>query len=189
MSNPVRAIPEGYHSVTPYLTVRAQPKAIDFYRSVFGAKEIMRWPALTAKSATPKYKSATPGLCWPTSPRHVQPRPRRSQEPVRSFPCTWKTWTLPLTAPSLRRQSRHATRQSVLGDRYGKLTDPFGISGASPQHMETSRRKKCRRRSQEFAAKMAKAAAAEEVISAHQDLRGPRRLGSNRRGLSFHEFF
>src|SRR5207245_7758487 len=42
MSNPVRAIPEGYHSVTPYLTCKSSAQAIDFYRSVFGAKEIMR---------------------------------------------------------------------------------------------------------------------------------------------------
>ena len=42
MSNPVRAIPEGYHSVIPYLTCKNSAKAIDFYKSVFGATEIMR---------------------------------------------------------------------------------------------------------------------------------------------------
>src|SRR5438034_11468405 len=42
MSNPVRAIPEGYHTVTPYLTCKNSAKAIDFYKSVFGATEITR---------------------------------------------------------------------------------------------------------------------------------------------------
>jgi PhnB protein len=38
----VSPIPEGYHSVTPYLSVQGAAKAIDFYREAFGATEIMR---------------------------------------------------------------------------------------------------------------------------------------------------
>src|SRR6266849_3618761 len=44
MPNPVRAIPEGYHTITPGLTCKNAAQAIDFYKSVFGAKEIMRMP-------------------------------------------------------------------------------------------------------------------------------------------------
>src|SRR5260370_40696868 len=44
MQNPVRAIPEGYHTITPGLTCKNAAEAIDFYKSVFGAKEIMRMP-------------------------------------------------------------------------------------------------------------------------------------------------
>src|SRR5260370_34860031 len=42
MPNAVRAIPEGYHTITPYLTCKNSAQAIDFYKSAFGAKEIMR---------------------------------------------------------------------------------------------------------------------------------------------------
>src|SRR5579863_4502370 len=38
----VKAIPDGYHNVTPYLYVRGAAGAIEFYKSVFGAKEIVR---------------------------------------------------------------------------------------------------------------------------------------------------
>jgi PhnB protein len=38
----VKPIPEGYHNVTPYLYVRGAAAAIDFYKSVFGATEIVR---------------------------------------------------------------------------------------------------------------------------------------------------
>lgn len=38
----VKAIPEGYHSVTPYLYIRGAAGAIDFYKKVFGATEKMR---------------------------------------------------------------------------------------------------------------------------------------------------
>jgi PhnB protein len=39
---PVKPIPDGYHSVTPYLIVDGAAKAIDFYKRAFGATELMR---------------------------------------------------------------------------------------------------------------------------------------------------
>jgi len=40
----VKPIPEGYHSVTPYLSIKGAAKAIDFYKQAFGATELMRMP-------------------------------------------------------------------------------------------------------------------------------------------------
>ena len=39
----VRHIPEGYSTVTPYLIVKGGADAIDFYKRVFGATELMRF--------------------------------------------------------------------------------------------------------------------------------------------------
>jgi PhnB protein len=38
----VHYIPKGYNTVTPYLVIKGAAKAIDFYKSVFGATEVMR---------------------------------------------------------------------------------------------------------------------------------------------------
>src|SRR3984957_853537 len=38
----VKAIPDCYHNVTPYLFVRSAASAMEFYKNVFGAKEIVR---------------------------------------------------------------------------------------------------------------------------------------------------
>jgi PhnB protein len=38
----VKPIPDGYHTVTPYLVVRDVPRLIDFLQQAFGATEIMR---------------------------------------------------------------------------------------------------------------------------------------------------
>jgi PhnB protein len=38
----VTAVPKGYHSITPYLIVNDAASAIEFYKKVFGAKEVMR---------------------------------------------------------------------------------------------------------------------------------------------------
>jgi PhnB protein len=43
--NKVKPIPEGYHSVTPYLCVNGAARAIEFYKEAFGATEIMRLEA------------------------------------------------------------------------------------------------------------------------------------------------
>ncbi|MGH9940963.1 MAG: VOC family protein [Pyrinomonadaceae bacterium] len=42
MPNEVKPIPEGYHTVTPYLCVEDAAVAIEFYRQAFGATELMR---------------------------------------------------------------------------------------------------------------------------------------------------
>ena len=39
----VNPIPEGLHTVTPYLIVRGAAKALDFYAKAFGAKELLRY--------------------------------------------------------------------------------------------------------------------------------------------------
>jgi len=41
----VKAIPDGYHSVTPYLIIAGAARALDFYKRAFDAKELMRIPA------------------------------------------------------------------------------------------------------------------------------------------------
>ena len=41
----VKAIPEGYHSVTPSLVVKGAAKLINFMKEAFGAEEAFRMPA------------------------------------------------------------------------------------------------------------------------------------------------
>jgi PhnB protein len=40
----VKPIPDGYHSVTPYLIIKGAAEAIEFYKKAFGAKELFRMP-------------------------------------------------------------------------------------------------------------------------------------------------
>ncbi len=44
MATKVKAIPDGYHSVTPYLSIKGAGDAIEFYKKAFGAREVMRMP-------------------------------------------------------------------------------------------------------------------------------------------------
>src|SRR5262245_65364457 len=40
---PLRTVPEGYSTVTPYLIVTGAAAAMEFYKRVFGATELMRF--------------------------------------------------------------------------------------------------------------------------------------------------
>ena len=38
----VKAVPEGYHTVTPYLAIKDGVKALEFYKQAFGATEVTK---------------------------------------------------------------------------------------------------------------------------------------------------
>ncbi len=40
----VKPIPDGYHSITPYLIIKGAQKAMDFYTKAFGAQETFKMP-------------------------------------------------------------------------------------------------------------------------------------------------
>ncbi len=42
MAKNVKPIPDGYHTVTPYLIVRGAAKALEFYEKAFGAEVVFR---------------------------------------------------------------------------------------------------------------------------------------------------
>lgn len=42
MAAKVKPIPDGYHTITPYLSIKGAADAIEFYKRAFGAKEVMR---------------------------------------------------------------------------------------------------------------------------------------------------
>ena len=43
MNSKVRPIPDGYHTLTAYLTVRGAADAIDFYKKAFGVETLDKW--------------------------------------------------------------------------------------------------------------------------------------------------
>lgn len=45
MSTSVKPVPDGFHSVTPYIAVRGAARAIEFYKQAFGAVERYRLPS------------------------------------------------------------------------------------------------------------------------------------------------
>jgi hypothetical protein len=56
-----KPIPEGYHTITPYLAVDDAAEAIEYYKKAFGAKERVRMDAPDDKIVT---RSSRSGIRW-----------------------------------------------------------------------------------------------------------------------------
>jgi PhnB protein len=161
MSNPVRAVPEGYHTVTPYLTCKNTSQAIDYYKSVFGATEIMRMGSPDGKIGHAELKIGDshiflsdefPGM-------NVAPTPGLKNA------CGMFVYLENVDAVFNRAVAAGAKVDMPLenqfwGDRYGKITDPFGHNWGLAQHVEDVAPAEMERRSKEWQEKMAKARAA-----------------------------
>jgi len=44
MAAKVKPVPDGYHTVTPYLIIKGAAGALEFYKKAFGAEELYRMP-------------------------------------------------------------------------------------------------------------------------------------------------
>ncbi|MGH9314289.1 MAG: VOC family protein [Vicinamibacterales bacterium] len=142
----VKPVPEGYHSVTPYLVVDGASDAIDFYRRAFGATERVRMPAPDGKvgHAEIQIGDSVVMLSDPfpemgsTAPAGTGGAPFGLMLYVPDVDALFKqaveagaTVTMPL-------------ENQFWGDRYGKVRDPFGhqwhlathIEDVSPEEMD-----------------------------------------------------
>lgn len=161
MSKSVRAIPEGYHNVTPYLTCKNSAQAIDFYKSAFGATEIMRMTTPDGKVSHAELKIGDSHIFLADE----FPGMNTAPTPGVKNACGVFLYLENVDAAFKGAVAAGANVEMPLenqfwGDRYGKITDPFGHSWGLAQHVEDVTPEEMKRRAQEWQAKMAKAAAA-----------------------------
>ena len=160
MPNAVRAIPEGYHSITPALTCKDAGRAMDFYKRVFGATEIMRMPGPEGKVMHGELRIGDsvifvsdefPGMsCAPTP---------GATNPVYIFMYAENVNAIYNRAVAAGAKVDMPLMDQFWGDRYGKVTDPFGHQGGLAQHLEDVAPEDMKRRQKEaMAAQAAKAA-------------------------------
>ena len=134
----VKAIPTGYHNVTPYLIVDGAAKAIDFYKKVFGATEKMRMPAPGGKVG---HAELTLGdsmiMLADESPEmdHRGPHAFKGAAVslmvyVQDVDATVKT-ALASGAKTIR-----PVENQFYGDRMGTIEDPFGHQWYVATHVE-----------------------------------------------------
>jgi PhnB protein len=159
LSNPVRAVPEGFHTVTPYLTCKNAAQAIDYYKSVFGATEVMRMAGPDGKIGHAEIQIGNSRIMLADEFPGMSSAPT----PGAKNPCGMFVYLEDVDATFNRAVAAGASVDMPLtnqfwGDRYGKLTDPFGHNWGLAQHVEDVAHDEMMRRSAEWSAKMAKAA-------------------------------
>ena len=142
----VKPIPEGYPQVTPYLCVDGATDAIDFYTSVFGAKERMRMPAPEGKIGHAELSIGDSVIMLSDempdfgnhSPKTVGGTPVTIAVYVEDVDDVFKR------AVNAGAKSLREPEDQFYGDRSGQFEDPFGhrwnvathVEDVSPEEME-----------------------------------------------------
>jgi PhnB protein len=135
MAYPVRAIPEGYHSISPSLTCKDAARAIEFYKSVFGAVEMVRMPSPDGKISHAELKIGDSIIFLNDE---MGPNAAATPRAPRIYLFLYvenadKTFTRAVAAGA---QIDMALEDQFWGDRYGKVTDPFGHQWGIATHVE-----------------------------------------------------
>lgn len=134
----VSPVPAGYHTVTPYLTVRGAAQAIEFYKQAFGATEVMRFDMPDGTVAHAEIK---------VGDSHVmlgEECPAWGNKSPQALGGT--TFGLCVYYPDVDAQFTRAVaagasvtkpvQDQFYGDRSGTVTDPFGHLWTLATHIE-----------------------------------------------------
>ena len=157
----VKAIPDGYHSISPALTCRNASQAIDFYKKVFGAKEIMRMPGpggivmhaeLKIGDSNIFLNDEIPGMASAPTPG--------SGNPVYLFLYTEDVDRVFEAAVAEGSKVTMPLENQFWGDRYGKIVDPYGHMWGLAQHVEDVAPKELERRAAAYQNKATQAKSA-----------------------------
>jgi len=155
---PVQPIPTGYHTATPYLTIRDAARALEFYKRAFGAQEVVRMDAPNGKIAHAEIKIGDSmimlgdempgGGC--KSPQSLGGTTGGVMLYVESADAVFKQ------AVAAGAEIEMPLADMFWGDRYGRLKDPFGHSWSIATHTRDVAPADMQKGMQEAIAKMGK---------------------------------
>ena len=134
----VSPIPQGYHSITPYLFIQGASSAIDYYKKVFGAEERMRMPGpdgrvmhaeLQIGDSIVMLADENPEM-GAKSPKTIGGAASSLHVYVRDVDTTTQT------AVEAGGQLIRPVKNQFYGDRSGSIIDPFGHIWSIATHIE-----------------------------------------------------
>lgn len=141
-----RPIPEGYHSVTPYLIIKGAADAIEYYKMAFGATELMRMPAPGGTIGHAEIKIGdSPIMLADEFPEMGYKSPQTlGGTPVSIMIYVDDVDTVFKQAIAAGGKEQRPVQDQFYGDRTGTLEDPFGhvwhvgthVEDLSPEEME-----------------------------------------------------
>jgi PhnB protein len=124
----VKPVPDGYHSVTPYLIVNDGTRALDFYKRAFGATELMRFAAPGGKVGHAEIKIGDSPIMLSDEAPEMD---ARSPQAFGGTPVSIVLYVEDVDATFKQAVAAGARVQRPVedkfyGDRSGSVTDPFG---------------------------------------------------------------
>lgn len=133
----VKAIPDGYHSVTPYLICDGAADAIEYYKKAFGATELFRMDHEGKVGHAELKIGDSPIMLADEYPQMGY----RSPKALGGTPVSIMIYVEDVDSVYQRAIDAGATEVKPLqdqfyGDRSGTLTDPFGHVWTIATHKE-----------------------------------------------------
>jgi PhnB protein len=124
----VKPIPDGYHSVTPYLIVKGGNAAVEFYKKAFGAAEILRIPGPDGKLGHAEIRVGDSVVML--ADEHPE-MGARSPQTIGGTPVSILLYVEDVDAVVRQAVAAGAKIQRPIedkfyGDRMGSVDDPFG---------------------------------------------------------------
>jgi PhnB protein len=138
MANEVNPVPEGYHSVTPYLIVDGAAAAIDFYKQAFGATEVMRMPGPGGKIGHAEIKIGDSHIMLADEHPEMDALGPRTVggTPVKLMIYIEDVDAVVDRAVAAGAKLTRPVADQFYGDRTGGIEDPFGHSWYVATHIE-----------------------------------------------------
>ena len=124
----VKPIPDGYHSVTPYLIIKGAGDAIEFYKKAFGATELFRMAQPDGKVGHAEIKIGdSPIMLSDENPELGYTSPTTlGGTPVSIMIYVDDVDTIFKQAIAAGGKQQKPVQDQFYGDRSGSLQDPFG---------------------------------------------------------------
>jgi uncharacterized glyoxalase superfamily protein PhnB len=160
MSNSVKPIPQGFHTLTPHLCIKGAAKAIDFYKKVFNAKEESRMPGPDGESLMHAKLIIGDSPLF-LSDEFPAPNARAKSAQTLGFSSsTIHVYVEDVDAVFERAKKEGAevnlpVSQMFWGDRYGQFVDPFGQVWSIATHTQDLTEEEIKKGAQQMCANMA----------------------------------
>ena len=137
MATAVKPIPDGYHTVTPYLIIKGAADALEFYKKAFGATELFRMEH-GGKIGHAEIKIGdSPIMLADEYPEMGYKSPQSlGGTPVSILLYVEDVDTLFTQAIGAGAVEQKALQDQFYGDRSGTLADPFGHVWTIATHKE-----------------------------------------------------
>lgn len=159
MSTKAQPIPSGYHSLTPYLVLSDTAKAIDFYKRAFGAQELYRMGGPGGKIMHAEIQIGDSRVMLSDEMMGNKSPQSLGGSPVSLFFYTEDIDSVFNQAVNAGAKADMQPADMYWGDRFGRLTDPFGHSWALGTHIEDVSPEEMKKRMQASAAQTGSSAA------------------------------
>jgi PhnB protein len=157
MPKEVKPIPDNFRSITPNLVCRNAAQAIDFYKSALGATEIVRMSGPGGKIMHSELKIGDSTFFVNDSMSKTPPSGPEAGASNPMYIHLYVTDVDTVFNRAVKGGARVDTpvQDMFWGDRYGKLTDPFGQQWGIATHKEDVAPEEMKRRQDAFFAKAA----------------------------------